>query len=155
MELHENKKLKKFIFEQLSQSLSSKNYYPYGKEIWIIDLDTQDWYFQFTSESKLYYNPEFFDDFFGIYGLNQQEYQNFIKNWFESSTNHQINEISRRKLDISYYIDGITRGNTKEWQLNERYGFSYSLVNQFLGLKRHIPIENIKLEHFQHEIKIY
>lgn len=155
MDLHHNKKLKKFIFEQLSQSLLSKNYYPYGKEIWIIDLDKQDWYFQFNSEDKLYYNPEFFDDFFGIYGFNQQEYQNFIKNWFECSTHHQINEISRRKLDISYYIDGISRGNTKEWQLNERYGFSYSVVKHFLGLKQYISPENIKLEHFLHEIKIY
>lgn len=155
MNIFDNRKLKKFIFERLFQSLSSKNYYPYGKEIWIIDLDKEDWYLQFTSEGKLYYNPKFFDDFFGIYGFDQQEYQNFIKNWFESITDHRINEISRRKLDISYYIDGITRGNTKEWQLNERYGFSYTVVKQFLGLKRHISLENIKLEHFIHEIKIY
>ena len=151
----DNKKLKKYIFKKLSDKLSGKTYYPYGKEIWIIDLDIRDWYFKFTSESKLYYNPKFFDDFFGIFGFNQQEYQNFIKNWFESSTDHRINEISRKNLDISYYIDGITRGNTKDWALNERYGFSYIVVKQFLGLKRHIPVENIILEHFQHEIEIY
>jgi hypothetical protein len=151
----DNKKLKKYIFKKLSDKLSGKTYYPYGKEIWIIDLDIRDWYFKFTSESKLYYNPKFFDDFFGIFGFNQQEYQNFIKSWFESSTDHRINEISRKNLDISYYIDGITRGTDKNWKINERYGFSYGVVKQFLDLKRHFSEENIKLEHFLHEIEVY
>lgn len=153
MDILDNKNLKKFIYKRLFECLSDKIYYPYGKEIWIIDLDIRDWYFQFTNESKLYYNPKFFNDFFIIFGVNQKEYQNFIKNWFESSTGYKINKISRRSLDISYYIDGITRGNTKEWSLNERYGFSYAVVKQFLSLKEHISTENIKLNYFLREIK--
>lgn len=151
----DNKNLKKFIYKRLFESLSDKIYHPYGKEIWIIDLDTQNWYLQFNSEGNLYYNYKFFNDFFSVFGFNRKEYQNFIKSWFETSTGYRINKISSSSLDVSYYIDGITRGNTKEWTLNQRYGFSCSVVKQFLDIKQYISTENIKLNHFIHEIKIY
>jgi hypothetical protein len=78
-----------------------------------------------------------------------------LKKWVEIGFGHPINQISRKNLDISYYIDGITRGTDKIWKLNERYGFSYSVVRRFLGLKKYIPEKNIKLEHFLHEVKVY
>jgi hypothetical protein len=87
--------------------------------------------------------------------LEQKQYQILLKKWFESSFGYQTNQISRRSLDISYYIDGITRGNVKKWELSERYGFSYGVVKQFLDLKKHFLDKNIKLEHFLHEIEVY
>ena len=149
------KKLKKIIFKRLFECLSVKIYYPYGKDLWIIDLDKREWYLHYNSEGKLNYNHKFFDNFFHFFSLNQKSYQILLKNWFEQGTGYQINQTSRRGLDISYYIDGITRGNTKKWLINERYGFPYSVVKQFLDLKKHIPEENIKLEYFLHEIEVY
>jgi hypothetical protein len=155
VDIIDNAKLKKFISKRLFELLSDKIYYPYGKELWIIDLDERNWYFQYNSEGKLHYNPKIFDDFFYIFSLEQKQYQILLKKWFESSFGYPTNQISRRSLDISYYIDGITRGNVKNWELNERYGFPYSVVKQFLDLKRHFSDENIKLEHFLHEIEVY
>jgi hypothetical protein len=43
----------------------------------------------------------------------------------------------------------------KKWELSDRYGFPYGVVKQFLDLKRHFTEENIKLEYFLHEIKVY
>lgn len=151
----DNKKLRKFIFQRLFNEISGKIYYPYGKDIWILDLEEVNWYFQYDSEGKLHYNPKFFDDFFYFFSLEQKEYQILLKKWVESSFGHPINQISRRSLDISYYIDGITQENTKNWKLNERYGFPYSLVRRFLELKKYIPEKNITVEHFLHEIEVF
>jgi hypothetical protein len=155
VDIIENVKLKKFISKRLFELLSDKIYYPYGKELWILDLDERNWYFQYNSEGKLHYNPKIFDDFFYIFSLEQKQYQILLKKWFESSFGYSINQISRRSLDISYYIDGITRGTDKIWKPNERYGFPHSVVRRFLDLKRYIPEKNIKLEHFLHEIEVF
>ena len=155
MNIIDNAKLKKFISKRLFELLSDKIYYPYGKELWILDLDERNWYFQYNSEGKLHYNPKIFDDFFYIFSLEQKQYQILLKKWFEISFGYPTNQISRRSLDISYYIDGITRGTDKIWKPNERYGFPHSVVRRFLDLKRHIPEKNIKLEHFLHEIEVY
>ena len=155
MDIIDNVKLKKFIYKRLFELLSDKIYYPYGKELWILDLDERNWYFQYNSEGKLHYNPKIFDDFFYIFSLEQKQYQILLKKWFESSFGYSINQISRRSLDISYYIDGITRGTDKIWKPNERYGFPHSVVRRFLDLKGYIPEKNIKLEHFLHEIEVF
>ena len=155
MDIIDNVKLKKFISKRLFELLSDKIYYPYGKELWILDLDERNWYFQYNSEGKLHYNPKIFDDFFYIFSLEQKQYQILLRKWFESSFGYSINQISRRSLDISYYIDGITRGTDKIWKPNERYGFPHSVVRRFLDLKRYIPEKNIKLEHFLHEIEVF
>ena len=155
VDIIDNVKLRKFIYKRLFEVLSDKIYYPYGKDIWIFDLEEVNWYLQCDSEGKLNYNPKFFDDFFCFFSLEQKQYQVLLKKWVESSFGHPITQISRRNLDISYYIDGITKGTTKNWKPNERYGFPYSVVKQFLEIKKHIPEKNIKLEHFLHEIEIF
>jgi hypothetical protein len=136
VDIIDNVKLRKFIYQRLSEELSDKIYYPYGKDIWILDLEEVNWYFQYDSEGKLNYNPKFFDDFFYFFSLEQKQYQILLKKWVESGFGHPINQISRRNLDISYYIDGITRGTDKIWKLNERYGFPHSVVRRFLGSKK-------------------
>ena len=155
MDIIDNVKLKKFISKRLFELLSDKIYYPSGKDLWILDLDERNWYFQYNSEGKLHYNPKIFDDFFYIFSLEQKQYQILLKKWFEISFGYPIHQISRRSLDISYYIDGITRGTDKIWKPNERYGFPHSVVRRFLDLKGYIPEKNIKLEHFLHEIEVF
>lgn len=150
-----NLKLRKFIYQRLFEALSDKIYYPYGKDIWIFDLDELSWYFQFNSEGKLNYNHKFFDEFFSLFGLERKEYQIILKDWFEKSFEYPINQVSRRGLDISFYIDGIINGTTKHWRINQRFGFPHSVVKRFLDIKKYIPEKNIKLEHFLHEIEVF
>ena len=148
VDLIENKKLRNFVFDRLFDELSGKTYYPYGSEIWVVDFIEGDWYFQYNSSGNLTYNRKFFDNFFRIYSFSQQEYQKLLKFWFETNTEHQVNHISRRNLDISYYIDGIKRSETKKWSLSERFGFGYGVIRRYLNLKNHLSEDNIKLEHF-------
>jgi hypothetical protein len=96
VDIIDNVKLRKFIYQRLSKELSDKIYYPYGKDIWIFDLDEVNWYFQYDSEGKLNYNPKFFDDFFYFFSLEQKQYQILLKKWVEISFGHPINQISRK-----------------------------------------------------------
>lgn len=155
VDITNNKKIKKFVFDRLFEELSNKTYYPYGRELWIIDFENRDWYFQYNSDGTLYYNYTFFESFFRIFSFSHSEYQKLLKEWFESSLNHQINQISRRKLGIDYYIDGMQRTETKKWSINERYGYGYGVVKRYLDLKRYNSEENIKLDCFLVENGVY
>ena len=74
--------------------------------------------------------------------------------WFEKSTKFTVNQISRRSLDISYYIDGIINGEDKMWSMSKRYGFSYFVVKKFLELKQ-VSNSDVKLNNFLNEIEVY
>lgn len=148
VDITENKKLRKFIFNRLFDELSDKTYYPYGSEIWVLDFAENDWYFQYSNNGRLYYNRKFFDSFFRIFSLNQSKYQKLLKFWFENNTEHQVNSISRRNLDVSYYIDGIRQSETKKWSIKERFGYGYGHITRYLNLKKYISEENIKFEYF-------
>ncbi len=153
MELVENKKLRKFIFLQLTKILSNKTFHPYEKSLWIFGLDERDWYFQYDSEGKLHYNPKYFDDFFHFFSMDQKKYQILLRVWFEKSTKYSVNQISRRSLDVEFYIDGIVKGDDKVWSMTERYGFPYSVVKKFLELKQ-VSNTDVKFNHFFNEIKV-
>lgn len=155
MDITENKKLRKFIFDRLFDELSDKTYYPYGSEVWVVDFLNDEWYFQYNSQGRLNYNRKFFDTFFRVFSLNQSEYQKLLKFWFEHNTEHQVNHISRKNLDVNYYIDGIKRSKTTKWSLKERFGYSYGHISRYLGLKQYISEENIKFEYFLTENGVY
>jgi hypothetical protein len=155
VDITENKKLRKFIFDRLFEELSGKIYYPYGRELWIIDFEGRDWYFQYNSDGTLYYNYTFFESFFRVFSFSHSQYQKILKEWFENSLNHQINQISRRKITIDYYIDGMQRTETKKWSINERYGYGYGVVRRYLDLKKYNSEENIKLDSFLTENGVY
>ncbi len=155
VDITKNKKIKKFVFDRLFEELSGKVYYPYGRGLWIIDFENRDWYFQYNSDGTLYYNYTFFESFFRIFSFSHSEYQKLLKEWFETSLNHQINQISRRKITIDYYIDGMQRTETKKWSINERYGYGYGVIKRYLDLKRYNSEENIKLDNFLTENGVY
>lgn len=60
VDIKKNKKLVNFIFDRMFEELSTKTYYPYGREIWVIDFETKEWYLQFNSNGVLCYNRSFF-----------------------------------------------------------------------------------------------
>jgi hypothetical protein len=155
VDIIENKKLRKFVFDRLFDELSDKTYFPYGRELWVIDFENRDWYFQYNSDGTLWYNYTFFDSFFRIFSFSHSEYQKLLKVWFENYLNHTITQICRRKINIDYYIDGMERTQTKNWSIKERYGYGYGVIKKYLNLKDNITEKNIKLEHFLTENGVY
>jgi hypothetical protein len=150
-----HKKLEKLIFNKLVGDLSEVVYHPHGQDIWFIDFETNEWYFQYTNTGQLWYNQILFKNYFNLFSLSNSEYQKILKNWFETFVKLPVNIIMRKNSNMDYYIDGIMRNTNYKWSLKDRFGFSYHTVKQYLDLKSHILEKNIKLEHFLVENEVY
>lgn len=155
VDIIKNKKLTKFIHKRLFDELSDKIYHPCGNDLWIIDVDKPQWYFQVGNNGKLQYNRIFFEDFFRIFSFERNVYEKILIFWIENVFNVRITSISRRNFDFSFYVDGIVNNSSKKWSMKDRYGFSYVLVKRFLVLKNESSDKTVKLKHFLDESKIY
>lgn len=148
MDIIQNKKLQKLVFDKINSDLSNATYHPHGQEIWIIDFDTKEWYFLYSNNGQLWYNQKIFNLNLPLFSLNNSENQKLLKIWFETTLNLVVNRVSRKNSIMDYYIDGIMRNTNYKWSIKDRYGFSYHTIKHYLDLKSHILEENIKIEHF-------
>jgi hypothetical protein len=155
VDLIQSEKFQKLVFDKLNRDLSNTIYHPHGQEIWIIDFDTKDWYFQYLNNGQLWYNQKIFSLNLPLFSLSNSENQKLLKMWFEKNLNLVVNKISRKNSSMEYYIDGVMRNTNYKWSMKDRFGFSYHIVKHYLDLKSHILDENIKLEHFLIENGVY
>lgn len=132
-----NIRLKKIIFNKLNSDLEKFVFLPFGRETWIIDMDDKSWFFLSDCFGQVYYNTIFFDRFFRLFSLNQNEYQPLLKEWFEDVTSQNIRTIARRTGNFDYMIEPLLKKNI-EWTLFERYGWSYQLVKKYLDMKKNL-----------------
>ena len=155
MDIKKAEKIQKLVFNKLNCDLSDTIYHPHGQEIWIINFDTKEWFFEYQNNGQLWYNQKIFSVNLPLFSLSNSENQKLLKNWFESTFNLTVNKISRKNSNMEYYIDGVMRNTNYKWSIKNRFGFSYHTVKHYLDLKSHILDENIKLEHFLTENDIY
>lgn len=150
VDIIQSKRLQKIIFDKLDDDLSNKIYHPFGRELWLLDIDTKEWYFYFTNDGKLWYNQKFFSSYFSIFSLNSGQYQKLLKKWFENITEMCVYQISRKNSNMEYFIDGVIRNTNHKWSLKERYGYSYYIIKKYLALNsefHNVTIENYLTEH--------
>ena len=155
MDIKKSEKLQKLVFSKLNRDLHNTIYHPHGQEIWIINFDTKEWFFEYHNNGQLWYNQKIFNVYLPLFSLTNSENQKMIKNWFENTLNLTVNKISRKNSNMDYYIDGIIKDNKYKWSLKERFGFSYDTVKRYLGLKSHVLTENVELNHFLSENEVY
>lgn len=148
MDIIKNKRLQKIIFDKLLDDLSEVVYRPHGQDIWFIDFETKEWYFQYTCNSVLWYNQIFFNNYFAVFSLLHSDSQKLLKIWFESKIKLPVNVITRKNSNMDYYIDGIMKSDKYKWSINNRFGYSFKTVKQYIDIKSNIFEENVKLKHF-------
>jgi hypothetical protein len=146
-----SEKIQKLVFNKLNRDLYNTIYHPHGQEIWIINFDTKEWFFEYHNDGQLWYNQKIFSVNLPLFSLTNSENQKFLKNWFEKTLNLTVNKISRKNSNMDYYIDGIIKDTKYKWSLKERFGFSYNTVKRYLDLKSHILTENVQLDNFLYE----
>lgn len=151
MDIKKSEKLQKLVFDKLNRDLYNTIYHPHGQEIWIINFDTKEWFFEYHNDGVLWYNQKIFSVNLPLFSLTNSENQKFLKIWFEKKLNLTVNKISRKNSNMDYYIDGIIKDTKYKWSLKERFGFSYNTVKRYLDLKSHILTENVQLNNFLYE----
>lgn len=151
MDIKQIEKIQKLVFNKLTRDLHNTIYHPHGREIWIINFDTKEWFFEYHNNGQLWYNQKIFSVNLPLFSLTNSENQKIIKNWFEKNLKLPVNKISRKNSNMDYYIDGIIKDNKYKWSIKERFGFSYDTVKRYLDLKSHVLTENIELDHFLYE----
>lgn len=144
----DNERLKKIIFQRLSDELGGKVFHPVGRSIWVVDLDTKEWFFDISCDGNVWYNQKFFNTFFNVFTLNYSEYQTYLKTWIGKLPHVHIKNIQRKNTNYEYYIEGIINDTNHRWSINNRHGFSYFVVKQYLDSLESGDNKNLTLEGF-------
>ena len=139
-------KIKTFIFEKLKEDLKFKSLLSWKNEMWVLDLDSKEWYFTILSEGESWYNQEYFKLYLSLFSITNRQLSSILKEWVENNFEVRISRISRRQNNMTYYIDGMIRTEKNGVDLNNRFGFSYDFVKKFVGIKK--EDKSVVLENF-------
>lgn len=148
MDIKQFEKIQNLSFDKLNRDLYNTIYHPHGQEIWIINFNTKEWFFEYHNDGQLWYNQKIFSVNLPLFSLTNSENQKILKTWFEKTLKLTVNKISRKNSNMDYYIDGIIKDDKYKWSIKERFGFSYNTVKEYLDLKSNNLTENIELKHF-------
>jgi hypothetical protein len=148
VDIKQFEKIQNLSFDKLNRDLYNTIYHPHGQEIWIINFNTKEWFFEYHNDGQLWYNQKIFSVNLPLFSLTNSENQKILKTWFEKTLKLTVNKISRKNSNMDYYIDGIIKDDKYKWSIKERFGFSYNTVKEYLDLKSNNLTENIELKHF-------
>jgi len=143
-----NERLKKIIFQRLSDEIGRKIFYPVGRSIWLLDLDTKEWYFEITCVGDIWYNQKYFNQFFNVFTLKYYEYQIYLKSWIGKIPHLLMKNIQRRNTNYEYYIEGIINDTKHYWSLKDRHGFSYLIVKHYMNCLNKCGDKSLTIEGF-------
>jgi len=141
-------RFREIIFKKLNSDLSECVFFPSGRETWIVNTDDKYWYFLSNCDGEVHYNSEFFNRFFRLFSLKQEEYQDVLKQWFEFITSQKIRIISRRGGNFDYILEVLFKKHQDEWTIFERYGWSYHIVKKYTDMKKNLNKKYITISDF-------
>jgi hypothetical protein len=85
-----NEKLKKIIFRKLYEDLSGVEIIQHHDSIWFIDRDKKFWYLEYQNGGKLYWRYPFFGEFFNLFSMEMDVYEQVIVDWVEEVLNSKV-----------------------------------------------------------------
>jgi hypothetical protein len=93
-----NTRLKKRIFDKLYEDLKHAEIIDCGSSIWVVDRDKEYWYLEYQQErGLLWWRYQFFDNFFLLFSMEQDEYERVIADWVEEVLNCKVDETYLRE----------------------------------------------------------
>jgi len=91
-----NPRLKQIIKNKLSKDLSSVSIIDYSGSIWFIGAESKYWYLELYKKTKtLWWRLDFFEDFFTLFSMEQNEFAPIITEWVEEVLNNKVGSIPR------------------------------------------------------------
>jgi len=86
-----NSRLKQIIKNKLFEDLSSVSIIEYNGSIWFIDAKSKYWYLELYKKTKtLWWRLDFFENFFILFGMEQNEFVPIISEWVEEVLNGKV-----------------------------------------------------------------
>ena len=85
MDIKQFEKIQNLAFNKLSRDLHNTIYHPHGQQIWIINFDTKEWFFEYHNDGQLWYNQKIFSVNLPLFSLTNSENQKILKTWFEKT----------------------------------------------------------------------
>ena len=82
--------LKNIIYKRLNKELGHVEIIPYKDSIFFIDRENKYWYFEFDKSGTLWWRYSFFENFFLIFSLENEEYKTILGDWVEEVLNCKV-----------------------------------------------------------------
>jgi len=73
-------KIQKILFDKIKSDLSNcRVFVTKSGDIWFIDTEIMQWYFNFSKGNVMYYYVDFFSSIFHIFSIKEQDYNLIIR----------------------------------------------------------------------------
>ena len=141
------KKLEKFVFCLIEDTLQDTILIPDGDSLWITDPDIKNWYFEYRNDGSFLYNSIFFHSKMRIFTLKNNELSFLLRTWFEKSFPIHVRQTIRTNSDLDWKLEKIRKGR-REWDMKNRYGFNYDIIKRYLDLKKQGIGENVSVKNY-------
>lgn len=145
MEITKNEKIRNYVMKMISHEMGNKLIYPYGREFWIIDEDTLEWFVQIECNGTVWFNQKIFNDLLRIFSFENHENKFFIKHWIEECLGFRVSCLSRKNTNYKYIIGDMLKDKSKKWSLKNRYGFSYQIVKRYISIRESSTNKNVRV----------
>ena len=85
-----NERLKKIIYNKMFEDLKDVEIIPYKDSIWFVNREKESWYLQYKKTGRLWWRWNFFENFFQLFSLQQEDYEPIISSWVEDVLNCRV-----------------------------------------------------------------
>jgi hypothetical protein len=101
-------RLKDIIFKKLYNDLSQVEIIHYKDEIWFIDRNLKSWYFMYkTFNNMLWWRLQYFNNFFVMFSLTEDEFVTVLSSWVEEVLNHKVDTTEDLYIDLSDEVEEV------------------------------------------------
>lgn len=83
-------RLKEFIFKKLIDDLSHAEVILHGNSLYVIDRENKYWYLELKASGRLFWRWEFFNNFFKLFDMEENEFEPLITEWVMLSLNRDV-----------------------------------------------------------------
>ena len=130
-------KLKEFILNKINEDIRDKEILTNKSDLWVLDVDTRDWFIQANSGGQLFYNQKFFESYMSLFSLNTKTLSKIIGEWFEQGFELPMRMVSRKQGSMEYFISDFLKKKSGILEHNSRFGFPYGFAKKYISIKNY------------------
>ena len=108
-----NKRLKKIIYNKLSEDLRNVEIIPYKDSVWFINRENKYWYLEYEKSGYVLWRWEFFMNFFALFSMKPDEFQPIIGSWVEDVLNCKVETSSESNRKFLFKVEDVLNYKVK------------------------------------------